>query len=94
MNQQDLTVRLQLTSCKCSELTNSFVNNLKWGKKCAKTEWKELILLNAYISLLEDYNIDDETNNCITEDELSIIVDNISKLTKICFKPEGYNYSS
>lgn len=93
MNQQDIDVRLQLTSCKTSVLTNTFVNNLKWGKKCAKTEWKELIILNAYISLLEDYNVDNTDSNCITEDQLDIILDNISKLTSICFKPEGYTYS-
>ncbi len=93
MNEQDITVRLQLTACKCSELTNTFVNNLKYGRKCAQTEWKNLILLNAYISLLEDYDVDSDTN-CITEDQLNIMLDNISILTKICFKPEGFNYYS
>jgi len=71
MTTQDLLVRLQLIGQKYSNLTNTFVNDLKWGKKCAKTEWKQLILLSVYISLLEDYNIE-ETNNCITETQLQL----------------------
>ncbi len=88
---QDLLIRLQLTGQKYSELTNTFVNDLKWGKKCAKTEWKNLIILDVYISLLEDYNIDGV--NCITEDQLITVFDNISTLTKLCFKPFNYTYS-
>lgn len=93
MTQQDLDVRLQLIGQKYSGLANIFANDLKWGRKNAKHEWKELILLDVYISILENYDIN-SSSNCFTEDELLLIFDKISKLTKICFKPLGFTYSS
>lgn len=91
MNNTDLLVRLQLTGCAYSDLTNTFANDLKWGNKKSKTEWKKLILLNAYISIIEDYHTS-STINCVTEDELKSIFDKVSTLTKICFKPYGFTY--
>ena len=93
LSQTDLTVRLQLIGQEYSSLCNTYVNDLKWGKKCAKTEWKKLILLSSYISLLEDYNVG-EDDNCITETQLQTMLDNTSKLIKICFKPIGFSYST
>lgn len=87
----DLIVRLQILGCEYSELTSIFANNLKWGRKCAKTEWKNLILLSVYISILEDYHVN-STINCLTEDQLSTMLDKASKLTNICFKPYGFTY--
>jgi hypothetical protein len=92
ITQQDLTVRLQLLGCSYGELTSTFANNLKWGKKCAKTEWKNLILLGVYISILEDYHVDDEVN-CLTENQLSTMLNKASKLTDICFKPYNFTYT-
>lgn len=93
ISQTDLIVRLQLLGCEYSELTSIFANNLKWGRKCANTEWKNLTLLGVYISFLEDYHIDDDVN-CITEAQLLTMLDQASKLTKICFKPYGFNYTT
>jgi hypothetical protein len=53
ISQQDLTVRLQLTSCAYSKLANEFADNLKYGRKCAIDNEKTLLLLNAYIELIE-----------------------------------------
>lgn len=61
LTQQDLNVRLQLTSCAYSNLANSFANNLKYGRKCAVDNEKTLLLLNAYIELIECYKLDEET---------------------------------
>lgn len=93
ISQQDLDVRLQLLGCEYGELTSIFANNLKWGKKCAKTEWKKLILLGIYISILEDYQIDNEVN-CLTEDQLSEMLNKASKLSDICFRPYNFTYTS
>lgn len=57
ISQQDLTVRLQLASCAYSELANSFANNLKYGRKCSIDNEKTLLLLNAYIELIECYKL-------------------------------------
>lgn len=198
MNQTDLNVRLQLTGCKYGELINSYITDLKYGRKCKSTDLHDLMLLNAYIELMECYKlkpadivstgsinvtyfnkgtglsvtvgevnissgvtvgannanefsatlVDDinsfqdiyiatldtsgelyvinitgpcdagslnalqtgggpidftisgmaggvcgiEYNNCITEDELQTMIDNISTLTNICFQPEGFTY--
>ena len=91
LSQQDLDVRLQLIGCEYGTLTTTFANNLKWGRKCAKKDWKNLILLSVYISLLEDYHVG-LTTNCITETQLQTMLDKISKLTKICFRPIGFTY--
>tara|TARA_R110000868_G_scaffold63178_2_gene190413 strand:- start:1101 stop:1391 length:291 start_codon:yes stop_codon:yes gene_type:complete len=93
ISQTDLIVRLQLLGCKYGELSSTFANNLKFGRKCAKTEWKKLILLGVYISILEDYHIND-TVNCLTELQLSKMLEKASKLTDICFKPYGFNYTT
>lgn len=91
ITEQDILVRLQLTSCKIGTLSNTYVNNLKWGRKEAKISWKELILLDVYLKLIEKYDLTSD-NNCITEDELTSLFDKISTLTKLCFKPYGFSY--
>lgn len=190
LNQTDIDVRLQLTGCEFSELANTFANDLKYGRKCATTNQRNLLLLNAYIELIECLNVETlavgsvfiqslvlndvtdllingvsiiggpytvistntnltmsaltnyintntsytavynggklainitgtcenftitatttkesvittengtggicTTNNCITEIELQGVMDNISKLTKICFQPIGFEYT-
>lgn len=57
LSQQDLDVRMQLTGCKYGELVNTYVTNLKWGRKNACDNIKDLLLLNAYIELMECYNV-------------------------------------
>jgi hypothetical protein len=59
ISQQDLDVRLQLTGCKYGELANRYANDLKYGKKCATTNGRDLALLNAYIEIMECYNTDE-----------------------------------
>ena len=57
ISQQDLDVRLQLTGCKFSQLTNEFADNLKYGRKCIVENQRNLVLLNAYLELLECYKV-------------------------------------
>ncbi len=57
ISQQDLDVRLQLTGCKYGELANRYANDLKYGKKCANTNGRNLALLNAYLELMGCYNV-------------------------------------
>jgi len=58
ITQQDLNVRLQLTGCAYSKLANEFADNLKYGRKCSIDNEKTLLLLNAYIELIECYKLD------------------------------------
>jgi hypothetical protein len=58
ISQQDINVRLQLTGCAYSKLANEFANNLKYGRKCSIDNEKTLLLLNAYIELIECYKLD------------------------------------
>ena len=57
ISQQDLDVRMQLTGCKFGQLTNEFADNLKYGRKCIIENQKNLVLLNAYLELLECYKV-------------------------------------
>lgn len=57
ISQQDLDVRLQLTGCKFGQLTNEFADNLKYGRKCIIENQRNLVLLNAYLELLECYKV-------------------------------------
>lgn len=57
ISQQDLDVRLQLTGCKYGELANRYANDLKYGKKCANTNGRNLALLNAYLELMGCYKV-------------------------------------
>lgn len=91
MTQQDIIIRLQLIGQQYSILANTFANNLKWGRKNIIKEYKLLIILSSYITLLEDYTVNGV--NCITPLQLETLFSNTSKLTKICFLPYGYTYS-
>ena len=57
ISQQDLDVRMQLTGCKFGQLTNEFADNLKYGRKCILENQRNLVLLNAYLELLECYKV-------------------------------------
>lgn len=57
ISQQDLDVRMQLTGCKFGQLTNEFADNLKYGRKCIVENQRNLVLLNAYLELLECYKV-------------------------------------
>lgn len=66
ISQQDLDVRMQLTGCKFGQLTNEFADNLKYGRKCIVENQRNLVLLNAYLELLECYKV-----TLIIEEQLS-----------------------
>jgi hypothetical protein len=48
---------MQLTGCKFGQLTNEFADNLKYGRKCIVENQRNLVLLNAYLELLECYKV-------------------------------------
>lgn len=93
INSTDLVIRLQLSGCKYGELALEYINDLKYGRKCATKHQWELFLLNVYLEILECHDLDSE-NTCFTEDEIKEIFNKISKLTDICFRPLGYTYRS
>lgn len=51
----DITVRRQLAGCEYGELALELANDLRYGRKCATKHLNNLLLLNAYIELLELY---------------------------------------
>lgn len=93
VSQQDIDVRLQLITCKYADLANKYSNALKWGLKESVYSWKKLILLDAYVSLIKDYDVNNPTKNCITQDQLIVMFDKISEITNICFKPFNFTYT-
>lgn len=96
LNQTDLTVRLQLSGQKYSEMLSTYTDSLRYGRKDVLLLQSKLALLNRYIKILLDYTICgcgiDCTNNCITEDEAQSVCDSISKVTGLCFQPIGFKY--
>ena len=92
-NETDLLVRIQLSICKYAELANAYSNNLKYGIKCCDSNLNKLLLLNGYINILKNYK-PNSSNNCLTENEVQIISDNISKLTGLCFQPINFEYET
>ncbi len=91
INSTDLIVRLQLSGCKYGVLAKEYINDLKYGRKCATKHQWELFLLNVYLEILECHDLDNE-NSCFTDEEIQNIFDKISTLTGICFRPLGYSY--
>lgn len=91
LNQNDINVRLQLSCCKYAELVNAYANNLKYGIKICKDNVDKLILINGYIELLKKYKIGSDYN-CVTEIEIQLICDRLSKLLNLCFKYIGFPY--
>ena len=93
ITQQDINVRLQLSGCAFSDLALRFNNDLRYGRKCVTKNRIDLMLLNIYIEMLECYNID-STSNCLTEDEIQLVIEKISTLTGVCFMPIGFTYTA
>ena len=95
LQQTDVIMRAYSTSCEVGNLTDKYVSNLMMGT-CVKDLEKTLLILDVYTNLLNSYTVcgcgTDCTNNCITEEEVLIISDKISKLTGLCFEPIGYSY--
>lgn len=91
LNQTDIDVRLQLAGCAYSELSARFNDDLRYGRKCVTKNRIDLMLLNVYLEMLECYDITSE-DNCLTEDEIQLIIEKISSLTGICFMPIGFTY--
>ena len=92
MNETDLIVRLQLIGCKYGSMFNTQVNDLKWGRKCAKKNLWNLFILNMYLEILECHELDND-DSCFTQAQIDVIFDNISLITGLCFKPYGYTYA-
>jgi hypothetical protein len=94
LNKIDLSVRLQLSGAKYSEILYKYVNALRYGKKDVALK-KKLLLLDMYIELLLSHSTsdcDDTTFNCLTEEQAQTVCDKITKLTGLIFQPIGYNY--
>ena len=79
--------------CEFAKLINTFADDLKYGRKCAKKKKWELFLFMMYLDILYCHDIDG-LNNCYTEDELKELFENISNFTKLCFQPYGFSYKS
>lgn len=93
MTQQDLDVRIWMTKQAYAEMSDTYNSNLKYGRKCSNIDVETLIILCAYIELLECFNLL-KTNNCVTEDELKIIIDNISLITGLIFPPYDFTFNN
>jgi hypothetical protein len=93
----DLKVRLQLSGMKYSDWMDDYIKALKYGKRNIIEIQNKLFLLNVYIEIMLDYKIytgcsNTNTNNCLTEIEISDVFEKVSTLTGICFQPYGFNY--
>ncbi len=93
LNQTDLDVRLQIAGCKYAEIANAYANTLKYGLKCSSDNLNKLLLLNGYIEILENYIVGSD-KNCISEVEIQLICDNISKLIDYCFQWINFPYDT
>jgi len=99
INSVDKTVILQLSGCAYSSLSDSFADSLKYGRNTQNAYRDKLFLLNAYIEILQCYQplvdgLVTEDDNCVTETEMQEIIENISKLTGVCFPVLGTSYTS
>jgi hypothetical protein len=91
----DLDVRLFLVKESYVNIIDDYINSLKFGKQNVKNIRNKLILIDVYITLLNNYNFsnnDSNLINCISEDKLKLVFDKLSSLTGICFQPIGYKY--
>ena len=102
-SQTDIEARIRLSKDGYNTLLDKYINSIKMGRKCALEELNTLLVISTYIEILEDYyplvcfdpsNSNFEyNNNCVSEEEIQLIADKLSKLINIEFKPAGYNYS-
>lgn len=92
LTQLDINVYLQLSNCCFSSQSAEFTKDLKWGRKCSEQTRMSLMLLSILIEILNCYRVG-EDDNCYTEEEIQVLVQNIGNLTGICFKPPGYAYT-
>lgn len=95
-NQTDIDVRLELCLPAISDKTNELALDYLYGRGCAEKHLKELEVINAYKSVLCGYTIlsDEvtEDDNCITEEEMQNICEQLSILLGIQFAAPGTTY--
>ncbi len=96
LSQQDLNVRLQLTQCCISTLTNELLVKIKVGAKDVDCKLKDLQVVQEMLEALKCYNIltDEitETDNCLSEEQVQSMFDYIASKCKTCFQYPGFNY--
>lgn len=83
MTSTNLNIILTNAVCCSSEQAVKVSKLLTSGSLCAKAEVIKLKLLNDYIEVLKCYNVDSE-NNCLSEEDFDIIVNNLMRVCDIC----------
>lgn len=81
MTTEELRLLLQNLLCCSVKLADKISTNLQIGN-CDETN--KLIILNSYIQILEFYNLEDSTLNCINEDEFNIIINKATNICNLC----------
>ena len=89
---EDHTNRLQLLICCIADKGSKLSDKLKISTDCC-CDINIFELLTMYWSVLVCYN-PDVTTNCLTQEEVDSIWDDISCRCGLCFNPYGTDYSS
>lgn len=93
ISQTDLTVRLQIFGIKYTDVLSEWIDALRYGKQSSLYLENDLFNINMIIEILKGFDVGNTTgNNCFTEDQLSLMLDNFSEKYNICFQPYGFNY--
>lgn len=93
INSTDKQTILQLSGCAYSNLSNKLSDSLLYGRNTSKEYIQKLFLLNAYLEILQCYQIG-QADNCLSETEIQDLIQNISTLSNICFAPLGTTYKT
>jgi len=54
------------------------------AKKGHCINYKELVILNDYIEALQEYNLDDLTQNCLDEEEITNVINQSKSICSLC----------
>jgi hypothetical protein len=80
-------------SCGASQITMTFDADCEITPVFIKYTTQEGDISYIPVSVYEEGECESgDDDNCITEDQLNVILENISRLCKVCFQPEGFAY--
>lgn len=96
LNAQDLLVRIELIEEYLSGYGNTVAKQYLYGQSNALCNFKKLALITNYLEVILCYQpiTGDvtEADNCITEEQLQLILDQISLMSQISFASPGTTY--
>ena len=87
LTEYDIYLRLAWISNSLNDLATDLIKKNKFGANCEQSE-RKLKLVAIFSEIISCYEPGSD-DNCLTEEQITHIINLVSKLTGLCFPPTG-----